>query len=140
MASLPPASQYLESSVLQDKVREFWGLGRPVAAICHGVLVLARAGVLAGKRTTCLPRYMEQVAWMITAWKLGNYYRTYPEWVEAEVTRLGGVLVPGPVHLFSKGSPTDDNAAFFVEDGHYVSGRWPGDAWALGKKFLTMLV
>ena len=39
----PGMRQYLASAVLQSKVAEFWRLDRPVGAICHGVLVLARA-------------------------------------------------------------------------------------------------
>ena len=38
----PGMRQYLSSTVLQAKVAEFWALDRPVGAICHGVLVLAR--------------------------------------------------------------------------------------------------
>ena len=30
---------------------------------------------------------MERVAYFLTAWKLGGYYRTYPEYVEDEVCR-----------------------------------------------------
>lgn len=132
--------QYLASEGLQATVRAFWALERPVAAICHGVLVLARAGVLAGRRTTCLPRYMEQSAWMLTAWKLGDYYRTYPEWVEDEVRRLGARFERGPVHLFARGTADDDGPAFVVEDGAYLSARWPGDAWLLGKRLRDRLL
>ena len=85
--------QYLGSAVLRDQVARFWALGRPVAAICHGVLVLARTrdpatgrSVLAGRRTTCLPKYMERAAYLATAWRLGRYYRTYPAYVQDEVT------------------------------------------------------
>ena len=39
----PGMRQYLGSSLLQDKVATYWRTGRPVGAICHGVLVLARA-------------------------------------------------------------------------------------------------
>src|SRR5579859_4182560 len=39
----PGMRQYLGSAALQVKVAEFWRLDRPVAAICHGVLVLARS-------------------------------------------------------------------------------------------------
>lgn len=131
--------QYLEGEVLRERVRTFWETGKPVAAICHGPIVLARAGLLAGRRTACLPRYMEQLAWMTTAWKLGDYYRTYPEWVESEVTRLGGRFERGPTHLFSRGSDTDDGPTFVVEDGAYLSARWPGDAWALAKRFAARL-
>ena len=38
----PGMRQYLSARVLQEKAGQFWGLGRPVGAICHGVLVLAR--------------------------------------------------------------------------------------------------
>src|SRR5262245_20365792 len=81
--------QFLGSDRLQKKVAEFWQLGRPVAAICHGVLVLARArdpktgkSVLASSRTTCLPKYMERTAFISTAPILGRHYRTYAEYVE----------------------------------------------------------
>jgi len=84
--------QYLGSDVRQRKVVEFWDLGRPVGAICHGVLVLARAidpaigrSVIADRRTTCLPKYLERSAYLATAWKVGRYYRTYPAYVEDEV-------------------------------------------------------
>src|SRR4051795_9343417 len=65
----PGMRQYLGSRVLQAKIAAFWQLRRPVGAICHGVLVLARSqdptsgkSVLADKRTTCLPKYMERNA------------------------------------------------------------------------------
>ena len=84
--------QYLGSELLRRKVAEYWALGRPVGAICHGVLVLARTrdpttgrSLLYGRRTTCLPKYMERSAFLTTAWRLGRYYRTYPAYVEDEV-------------------------------------------------------
>src|SRR5690242_14569689 len=88
----PGMKQYLGSAALQGKIAETFALGRPVGAICHGVLAAARAkdpktgkSVLAGLRTTCLPKYMEKIAYFLTAWKLGKYYRTYPLYVEDEV-------------------------------------------------------
>jgi putative intracellular protease/amidase len=75
--------QYPGSAVLREQVARFWALGRPVGAICHGVLVLARTrdtaagrSVLAGRQTTCLPRCMERMAYWSTDWRLGRYYRT----------------------------------------------------------------
>lgn len=146
----PGMRQYLGSPELHHKVSLFWKTGKPAAAICHGVLVLARAfdpetsrSVLASYRTTCLPKYMERVAYFSTSWKLGKYYRTYPAYVEDEVRaaldRPEEQLVRGPVHLFSKGSEHDERAAFVVEDGKYVSGRWPGDAYLLAKRLLARL-
>lgn len=84
----PRMRQYLGSAVLQHRVAEFWALDRPVGAICHGVLVLARAkgadgrSLLAGSRTTCLTKPLERTAFYLTAWRLGRYYRTYPAYVE----------------------------------------------------------
>jgi putative intracellular protease/amidase len=134
--------QYLGSEELQAKVREFFALKRPVAAICHGVLVAARAGVLKGKKTTCLPGYMERVAYWSTAWKLGKYYRTYPAYVEEEVRASLAAptdFVRGPTHLMSRGTDTDDSPAFVLEDGNYVSARWPGDAYKFSRVFMAKL-
>jgi protease I len=36
-------------------VRHFDEAGKPIAAICHGLQLLAAAGVLAGKRSTAYP-------------------------------------------------------------------------------------
>ncbi len=140
--------QYLGSAMLQDRVSTFWDLKRPIGAICHGVLVLARArradgrSVLHGRRTTCLPAYMERAAYWLTAWKLGRYYRTYPELVEQEVrAALAGPqdFARGPVTLIRRGTETDDRGSFVVEDGQYVSARWPGDAYAFARALLAKL-
>ena len=134
--------QYLGSEELQAKVREFFALNRPVAAICHGVLVAARAGVLKGRKTTCLPGYMERLAYWSTAWKLGTYYRTYPAYVEEEVKASLAAptdFVRGPTHLMSRGTDADDSPAFVVEDGNYVSARWPGDAYKFSRALISKL-
>ena len=144
----PGMRQYLGSQVLQRKVATFWKLGRPVGAICHGVLLLARSldesgqSVLRGRRTTCLPKYMERTAYFLTAWKLGRYYRTYPAYVEDEVRAVlsdPAQFVRGPRTLAARGTATDDAAAFCVEDGTYVSARWPGDAWAFARALAARL-
>ena len=131
--------QYLGSEVLQAKVRAFADTRKPLGAICHGVLVLARAGVLGGRKTTCLPKYMERIAYFLTAWKLGKYYRTYDAYVEDEVRGTECEFVRGPVHLLSRGTRDDDAAAFVVEDDNYVSARWPGDAFLFARRLLARL-
>jgi putative intracellular protease/amidase len=142
--------QYLGSSLLSAKVSAFWGLERPIGAICHGVLVLARArnfetgaSILRDAKTTCLPKYMERSAYFLTAWKLGRYYRTYPAYVEDEVKAAladpQAQFVRGPRVLTARGTADDDRAAFVVEDGRYVSARWPGDAYLFAKKLLARL-
>lgn len=104
---------YLEDKSLQKFVADFFdstnstGQHKPVAAICHGVVVLARSiskksgnSVLHGKKTTALTWALERSAWRLTRyfarfWE-PNYYRTYTEsagepsgyWsVESEIKR-----------------------------------------------------
>src|SRR6185503_13757111 len=142
--------QYLGSAALAEKVATFWKLDRPVGAICHGVLLLARArdsstgkSVLAGARTTCLPKYLERNAFFLTAWKLGRYYRTYPAYVEDEVRAAlrdpDQQFRVGPRTLSRRGTATDDRGTFVVEDGRYVSARWPGDPYAFARAFAALL-
>jgi putative intracellular protease/amidase len=145
----PGMRQYLGSQELRHKVAQYWALGRPVGAICHGVLVLARTydptagrSVLYGRRTTCLPKYMERSAFLTTAWRLGRYYRTYPAYVEDEVRdalRDPLDFVRGPRVLSRRGTDTDDGPAFVVEDDNYVSARWPGDAYLFAKRFAGLM-
>jgi putative intracellular protease/amidase len=33
----------------------------------------------------------------------------------------------------------DDGRAFVVEDGNYLSARWPGDAYLFGRRLLRLL-
>jgi putative intracellular protease/amidase len=144
----PGMRQYLSSAVLHDKVAAFWALDRPVGAICHGVLVLARTrdagtsrSVIADRKTTCLPKYMERSAYYLTAWRLGRYYRTYPAYVEDEVTAAlsdPSQFVRGP-RTQRRGTSTDHAAAFVVQDGNYLSARWPGDAYLFAERFRRLL-
>jgi putative intracellular protease/amidase len=97
---------YLESEILQHHVAGFFDAAKPVAAICHGVLLAARShskrtgrSVLHGYQTTALTWALENSAWSvarITRFWDPNYYRTYPEQngqpkgfmsVQQEVTR-----------------------------------------------------
>jgi putative intracellular protease/amidase len=145
----PGMRQYLGSTTLQQQVARFWTTGRPVGAICHGVLVLARTidpstgkSVLHGKRTTCLPKYMERGAYALTAWRRGRYYRTYPQYVQDEVVAAlarSDQFERGPRTTSARGTATDDRAAFVVRDGNYVSARWPGDAYLFAKQLDALL-
>jgi putative intracellular protease/amidase len=144
----PGMRQYLGSAELQRAIAAFWATGKPVGAICHGVLVLARskdpntgASVLARKRTTCLPKYMERGGYFATAWRLGRYYRTYPAYVQDEVVAAlddKSQFVRGPRTL-RRGTRDDDGPAFVVEDGNYVSARWPGDSYLFARRFAALL-
>jgi putative intracellular protease/amidase len=144
----PGMRQYLGSEHVQALTAAFFAADKPIAAICHGVLVAARSrradgkSVLYGKRTTCLPKYMERGAYLATFWRRGRYYRTYPAYVEDEV--VGALARPddfvrGPRELSRRGTRDDDSPAFVVEDGRYVSARWPGDAYLFANKLIGML-
>jgi putative intracellular protease/amidase len=107
--------------------------------------------VLYGRKTTALTWAMERLAWRLTRvtrfWDR-DYYRTYTEEpgqpagymsVQSEVTRA--LKDPADFQDVGAGTPhrwlkssgmvrdtaTDSRPAFVVDDGSYVSARWPGD-------------
>jgi putative intracellular protease/amidase len=81
--------EFLESEILQRHVVSFFEAEKPVAAVCHGVLLAARSiskrsgrSVLSGYQTTALTWAFESSAWSvarITRFWDPDYYRTYPE-------------------------------------------------------------
>jgi putative intracellular protease/amidase len=144
----PGMRQYLGSTMLQQKSAEFFSLQRPVGAICHGVVVLARSidpvtqkSVIANFDTTALTKPMERTAYFMTAWRLGRYYRTYPQYVEDEVRSVLNTRQQfrrGPRRLQTD-SAIQNHSGFTVEDGHYLSARWPGDAYSFARRFSEKL-
>jgi putative intracellular protease/amidase len=107
--------------------------------------------VLYGRRTTALTWALERTAWRlsrITRFWDRDYYRTYREEpgqpsgymsVQSEVTRALRNSTDfcdverGSPHWRTKTSGmardtrTDSRPAFVVDDGSYLSARWPGD-------------
>lgn len=137
----PGMKAYCESGEVQRLAREAFGADQPVSAICHGVLPLARAGALVGKSTTALTGMQEAIGIALTKQALPGHYQTYPESVEAEVTRL-----IGPTGRFERGpllpryaGAKAPKAGFVVRDGNYLSARWPGDAWTLALRLTELL-
>ena len=86
---------------------------------------------------------MERTAYYSTAWRLGRYYRTYPAYVEDEVrvalANPAAQFRRGPLTLTARGTAADDRPAFVVQDGNYLSARWPGDAYLFARRFVAML-
>lgn len=134
--------QYLEDPDLQAAVARFFRIDAPVGAICHGTIVLARsnhpdtgAPVIAGRTLTGLPKRFEMGAWILTKPTRGDYFRTYPEWVQDEVKQaLGpdGSWQPGPfLPLHGEG--------FVVVDRNLVTARWPGDAERFSAALVELL-
>jgi len=173
----PGMKPYLESKILQTFIADCFdsvdekGNHKPVAAICHGVLLAARSissitqkSVLYNKKTTALPWQMEKSAWDITKfygrfWD-SNYYRTYQEdanespgyrSVELEIKRFLEVdsnfitVEKNSQHYFAKNSglfrdqSTNSKPALIVQDGNYISARWPGDAYTFAKAIIELM-
>jgi putative intracellular protease/amidase len=113
---------YLENQVLQAFVGAFMASNKPLAAICHGVLLVSRSpggegrSALYGRKTTALTWAMEKSAWNLTRfygrfWE-PDYYRTYREApgepagymsVQAEVSRA--LASPADFLDVPKGAP-----------------------------------
>ena len=119
--------------------------------------------VLYGRKTTALTWAMERLAWRLTRFTRfwdRDYYRTYTEEpgqpggymsVQSEVTRA--LEDPADFRDVARGSPhwrlktsgmardtpTDSRPAFVVDDGGYVSARWPGDTHTFATVFSQKL-
>jgi len=166
---------YLEDKTLQLFVAAFFedksfndNQHKPIAAVCHGVLVAARSrssstkkSVLYGKKTTALTWALENSAWSLTKYFARfwdkNYYRTYMEsnnepkgfWsVEQEIKRLleneyDFLDVPKSERNYViktsgvfRDSTNNAKPAWVVQDGNYLSARWPGDIHTMTLKFI----
>jgi putative intracellular protease/amidase len=138
----PGMKPYLESTVLQARVAEFFASDKPVSAICHGPVLLARTqdpttgkSVLEGRRVTGLTKLLERSGFWLTRWTLGRRFRTYPAYVQDEVASAVGdakKFQRGPI-VPSYGNP------FTVRDGNLLTARWPGDAKKLGEQLVDMV-
>jgi putative intracellular protease/amidase len=119
--------------------------------------------VLHGRKTTALTWAFERRAWQLTRFtRFGDrdYYRTYTEEpgqpvgymsVQSEVTRALASpadffdVVPGSPDSRTKtsglarDSATDSRPAFVVDDGTYLSARWPGDTHTFAAKLSEKL-
>jgi putative intracellular protease/amidase len=144
----PEMKAYLEAEPVQRLVLRMMRARRPVGALCHGVLVLARTrdpatgrSVLHGRKVTSLNRVQELLAWGMTGLWLGSYYRTYPETVEAEVRLVlasPNDYLSGPFSVLREG-PRKLGVGFVVRDGNLLTARFYGDAYRFGQAFLSML-
>jgi putative intracellular protease/amidase len=135
----PGMKQFLESKILQDKVVEFFKQGKGVGAICHGVLVLARAcdpvtgkSVLYNYKTTSLTKLLEVIGYCSTFWLLGRRFRTYDQYVADEVKSV----------LKDKSQYSSGLIPFshVVVDRNLVTSRyWLFDAMPYSIKFAEMV-
>jgi putative intracellular protease/amidase len=130
--------QYLESSILQKHVVQFFKQNKMIGSICHGGIVLIRSidpetgkSIVQHKKMTALTKILERAAYYVSAWKLGNYYRTYPEYVQDEVCRN-----LADKSQFTTGNPMKPTV---VEDGNLVTARWPLDAYLYAERLIAKL-
>lgn len=131
--------QYLESKTLQRKVARFFELNKLTGSICHGSIVLARTidpltgkSVVHNRKLTGLTKFLERIAYYITFWKLGKYYRTYPAYVQDEIKSC----------LQDKGNfKTGGNQfkPYVCVDGNLVTARWPKDAHLFAETLISKL-
>ena len=131
--------QYLGSKVVQQKALEFVQQNKLTGAICHGVLVLARAidpetgkSVLYGRKLTGLTKRLERLGYYLTAWRLGDYYRTYPAYVQDEVAAALKEKAD-----FREGGSI--RKPFVFEDGSLITARYPEDAHLFAEKLVSKI-
>jgi len=128
---------YLESQVIQQLAARDLKAGKIVGAICHGVLVLARAKtedgkpLLYGRKVTSLVNRLENTGYRLTRLWMGDYYRTYPEITTEDEVRQS--LASDDDFDAGPGGTTRDSIdalhhGFTVRDGNLLTARWPGDA------------
>lgn len=144
----PGMKPYLESEIVQSFVSKLMLASKPVGAICHGVLVAARArdpgtgrSILYGRKTTALTRAQELSAWAMTGLWLRSYYRTYDDTVQGEVTKAlasPSDFIAGPFSVRREG-PRKPKIGFTVRDGNYLSARFYVDAYKFADEFVAML-
>ena len=145
-----PVKEYLESEILQQNISKFFDNEKPVGAICHGVVLVARSknsatgkSVINNYKTTSLLKSQEMAGYTMTRLWLKDYYLTYPEIaVEDEVTSVLSTsknFVKGPTPLF-RDTANKLNRGFFVRDRNYISARWPGDLYGFTFEFIKMVL
>ncbi|PWW75925.1 class I glutamine amidotransferase-like protein [Tuber magnatum] len=156
-----PIRQYLDSESLHLLLREYWPLvkrsrdaitsdepPKVVGAICHGVVALSNAthppasgstdprgpSLLHDVETSTLPYWMEQVAWIASqAWLLGGYYKTYGarRSCSSDVSK-----VLNKKEQYKCGPLSQSPFAHVDPSYHYISARFPGDAWLFAEKVM----
>lgn len=113
-----------------------------LAAICHGVQVLAAAdngdgkSIICDVKTTALPAAMEESIFQATRLFLGDYYKTY-----GAGTPSVQKIVTGALNDTSQFVNSIAPGPFVVEDDkhNYLSARFPPDAELLANKAVELV-
>jgi len=141
--------EYLESSILQKIIPDFFKNKKKVGAICHGIILLARSlnketskSVIYEYKTTSLLKSQELLAYKLTKFWLNDYYLTYPEiTVEDEVISIlkdKSQFEYGHKPIF-RDTLKNTKHGFCLKDRNYISARWPGDIHSFTLSYIDML-
>ncbi len=139
----PGVKPYVESTHVHNICRNFFDRKAPVSSVCHGVLALSRTqredgrSILYGYKVSGLNNFQEKLAIKMTKKSMGTHYQTYPETVQDEVSKVlenPKDFIAGP-KFPAYGSAENPHKGFYVEDGHLLSARWPGDCYKLAHAF-----
>lgn len=144
-----PVKEYLESTILQNVVVQFFNKMKPVGAICHGLVVAARSidpktnkSVIHDYQVTSLLKSQEMTGYNLTRLWLKDYYLTYPGLtVEDEVKSAladPSNFKPGKLPI-SRDTKTNRSPGHTVVDRNFVSARWPGDVYTFTLDFIGLL-
>ena len=141
--------EYLESKILQQLIVNFFKAKKPVAAVCHGVMLAARSidsdtgkSVLHNYKTTSLLKSQELLAYNLTRLWLKDYYLTYPEITTEDEVKSSlsnsSNFIKGPTPLL-KDNLKNLKRGFTVKDRNYLSARWPGYIYNFSLEFIKMI-
>jgi len=135
----PGVRQYLDSTLLRTKVLQFWIQHKPIGAMCHGVLVLARTidprtgrSVVYGSKVTAPPKSLDRFGYLLDRWLLKHGYVMYPRCVAEEVRDC-----LEHAHDISFGPSIFK--PYVVHDGVLITSRWYLDAELFAETFVGAL-
>lgn len=139
--------QLIDSTRVHDLLRSYFPKTlkpsiKSLAAICHGVQVLAMTdngngkSIICETKTTALPHFMEESIYQATRLFLGDYYKTYGAGTDS-VQKIVADSLNDSAQFVSRTSP----APFVVEDEkhNYLSARFPPDSELLAKKAVELV-
>ncbi|KAI8961889.1 class I glutamine amidotransferase-like protein [Daldinia sp. FL1419] len=138
--------QIIESPIVHKLVLDYFPKTKKpskkvIAAVCHGVMVLAESKDANGRSvirdciTTALPAKFEQAAYWGTRAILGDYYKTYGHGSDDVEKSIKKVLA-NPAQFKASLNP----GPFTVEDEqyNYISARYPGDAELFAEEIIKL--
>lgn len=157
-------ASFFDNKLANDQHKPIAAVCHGVVLAARSISEVTGKSSLHGLKTTALPWDFERTAWQLCKYFARywdpHYYRTYleaahePEGyqsVEEEVKRC--LAAPGDFlnvprnsnFYFYKSSGffrdriDDERPAWIVQDGNYLSARWPGDVHSFARRFVEML-